>query len=297
MPIPKTYANLGQLRMRQGLDATTTADDGKLLAKLRTASAEIDRYTVRDFNPLLEARTFDWEGNAYLSFRAFDLLTLTSLVDGTGNTKAVDALIMQGGKFSNATLTGPWYGVRIDTTKDFLLYNVTPFRSQIVTGVWGFNSDYANAWHTSGVSLGAAVTTTSATTITTTLNDYTIYDSWGQNYPTSATGGTVQPGHLIQIDSEWMTVFRAPTTTSLTVIRGVNGTTAATHTNGTAISIYEVEKDIQDACLRLAAFLYMQDSMDFSRVAIDAFGRTQKAAGVPPDICELLDIYMKRRVS
>src|SRR5216683_795836 len=82
----RCYATLQQLRTRQGLSLTDTADDPRLLAKLRAASQEIERYTSRGFQPIQETRTFDWQDANYLSFRAQEALALSQVVDGQGRT-------------------------------------------------------------------------------------------------------------------------------------------------------------------------------------------------------------------
>lgn len=70
--------------------------------------------------------------------------------------------------------------------------------------------------------LGAAISSTSATSVTLA--------AWPTNWPTSGRK------FLIQVDSEKMLVTAGFGTTSVTVTRGVEGTTAATHTNGTSVS-------------------------------------------------------------
>lgn len=67
--------------------------------------------------------------------------------------------------------------------------------------------------------LSAAITTTSATSLTVT----------------SASGFPAVGTYLVQIDSELLLVTAGQGTTTWTVTRGVGGTTAATHTNGTAV--------------------------------------------------------------
>lgn len=67
--------------------------------------------------------------------------------------------------------------------------------------------------------LTAALTDTTGTTVT--VADTTIY----------------APRWFIEIDYETMVVRAKPTGTTLTVARGANGSTAATHSNGTAVLI------------------------------------------------------------
>ena len=58
-------------------------------------------------------------------------------------------------------------------------------------------------------------------------------------------GTTIATNDLIQIDTEWMLVTAGGGTNTLTVTRGYNGTTAATHSNGKAISKVTTVSDAQ----------------------------------------------------
>lgn len=299
------YTTLARMRVHQVLKNTDTSDDFRLLDKARAASEEIERECGgRFFQPLQETRTFDWTSNEYLSFRGFDLLTLTSIIDGTGNTKLTAALIMQHGKFSDATLYGPWSAVRIDTTKDFLLYNITPFRSIQVKGAWGWHEDYgtngAFAWYDSNVTVQDNPLAANATTITTSTNDSTITDAWGQKWPTAANCGTVQVGHLIQVDSEWMQVTGYTDATHITVIRGANGTgPGVSHNLNAHIMLYAPPRDVMDICTTWAAWLYHQDSIGFEKTTIPVMGGGQiKTIADPTGVLkERLNGYIKRRVA
>jgi hypothetical protein len=73
--------------------------------------------------------------------------------------------------------------------------------------------------------LGAAITTTTATSLTMTAN---------AAFPQTIVNG----GFFIQIDSEILFVTAGAGTNSWTVARGQCGSTAATHTNGTAVTQY-----------------------------------------------------------
>ena len=76
--------------------------------------------------------------------------------------------------------------------------------------------DYAAYYVTTGTTLGAAITSTSATTFT------------------SSNGGAMIKWWSLLIDSEQMLVSGISTNT-ITVTRGYGGTTAATHLNGATV--------------------------------------------------------------
>lgn len=74
--------------------------------------------------------------------------------------------------------------------------------------------------------LGAAITSTTATSITTA--------SGASPFPVAPS--TIQ--WYIKVDNEVMLVTAGANSTTLTVQRGVNGTTAATHANGATVSMW-----------------------------------------------------------
>src|SRR5258707_10472694 len=201
----RCYATLQQLRTRQGLSLTDTADDPRLLAKLRAASQEIERYTSRSFQPIQETRMFDWQDANYLRFRAQEALALSQVVDGQGRTISTTAIIPLGATTSTFGVSyGPFYALEIDPGKgDFLAYLTTKRRAVAVTGTWGWHDDYANAWHGSGLTVQDNPLSAGATAITTSANDSTPPDARGQ----SSAVGRISGGHLIQIDTEWIHVL------------------------------------------------------------------------------------------
>ncbi len=295
------YAPLARLRKRQGSATIDAADDLYWIEKLRTASNEIDNATMRDecnFAPVLETHKFDWTSPTYVGFRSQTLLSSplgaapfgTVVKDGAGVTITSTAFIPVG----NANdAVGPYYGFELDPTLGYLLYVTTKIRAISVTGVWGYHLDYANAFHSSGVTTQDSPLTSGATTILVSTNDSTIYDSWGHNWDT----GTVQPGHLIQVDNEWIQVIRRVDSTHLQVIRGTNGTTPASHTIGTSILVYEAPEAIQEACVLYTAFLIARDGADFSKTTIPQAGGTVIPSGPPKDYWTKLAPYIKMRVA
>jgi hypothetical protein len=68
----------------------------------------------------------------------------------------------------------------------------------------------------------------------------------GDTTITVSSGGTsgIQNGHTIKIDSELMLVTAGGGTTSLTVTRAQNGTTAASHSAGAPINHYQLRYDL-----------------------------------------------------
>jgi hypothetical protein len=267
-----TYATLSAFRQRQALAASDTGDDDRMLAKLRSATAQIDRFTGRSFIPTVATRRFNWHNARTLLFRGFDLLELTSITNGDGTAIDPTAIITLGG------VNGPLVGVELDVTRAFFVYLTTRTRALAVAGVWGWHDDYGNAWKPSTDSIPGGGITSSATSFT--VASVSGADGW-------SLSPRFTPGQLLKVDSEYMHVVGANTgTNTLTVVRGANGSTAASHTAGTAISVYVPPTDIAEVTLRWAGWLYKtEDAGDYSgSVALPGEANILAPVNVPPAI-------------
>jgi hypothetical protein len=271
-----TYATLTAFRERQGLAADDTADDARMLAKLRAATAQIERYTGRSFLPVVATRHFDWHDARTLLFRGYDLLELTSITNGDGTTVDPAAILPFGGT------NGPIVGVELDTTRGFFVYLTTKTRALTVTGVWGWHDDYANAWKPSGDTIPAGGINASVTTFT--VASVSGADGWNLS-------PRFQPGQLLRVDTEYMSLVAADASTNtLTVVRGVNGSTAADHAASAPISVYVPPADIAEIALRWAAWLYKtEDAGDFGGVTAEpALGQIAVPPAIPADLAVTL---------
>jgi hypothetical protein len=271
-----TYATLTAFRERQGLDDGDTADDARMLAKLRAATAQIERYTGRSFLPVLATRHFDWHDGRTLLFRGYDLLELTSITNGDGTTVDPAAILPFGG------INGPIVGVELDMTRGFFVYLTTKTRALAVTGVWGWHDDYARAWKPSGDTIPAGGVNASVTTFT--VASVSGVDGWN-------LAPRFQPGQLLRVDAEYMGLVAADASTNtLTVVRGVNGSTAAAHAASASISVYVPPADIAEIALRWAAWLYKtEDAGDFSGMTAEpTLGQIEVPPSIPADLAVTL---------
>ena len=248
------YTSLGYIKEWIKTDVATgntlSADDMRLLQAARTVSRRIDNaFASRRpmFAPWNETRKLPLDGlhvNSMQGTFRLDgyLLALTSTsVNGNAvsNVEGYPDSTMPPFPFlRNTNCCTGWYGYCGDCCAP---YQVS------VTGVWGFHRDYAAAWMAVDA-LAAAIVSTSATTFT--VADADGGDAYGITPRISA-------GDLLKVDDEYMEVTVVNYATNVvTVIRGVNGSTAATHLIAAVVSRWEVETPVKHAVARQVGLMY-----------------------------------------
>jgi len=275
-----SYATLSAFRQRLALATADIGDDDRLLAKLRSATAQIERYTARSFTPTVATRRFNWVNARTLLLRGYDLLELTSVTNGDGTAIDPSAILTLGG------VNGPIIGIELDLTKGLFVYLTTRTRALSVAGVWGWHDDYANAWKPSTDSIPGGGITSSATSFS--VSSVGGADGWGLT-------PRFTPGQLLKVDSEYMYVVGANSgTNTLTVVRGANGSTAASHAAAAPISSYVPPTDITEITLRWAGWLYKtEDAGDYAGPSGASLNATMTApanvpAAIPGDLVAAL---------
>ena len=97
-------------------------------------------------------------------------------------------------------------------------------------------------------------------------------------------------GQTVLIESEQLYVT-AISTNDLTVVRGINGTTASTHADGTDISIYRYPETVAEACLIQASRLWKRKDARFA--ARSGLPQGDGLRGLDPDVKQLLGPYRR----
>lgn len=261
-----TYATLAEAKQElKAGTASNTVEDAKLYTHIRTVSARLDlEFSQRRpfFAPYIESRQVritpaninSYDNVLYINQ---NLLALTSVtVNGTALTVGTTVEAWP-------TLASPFRALRLmDVTNDWYNYCSSTYAPLFATinGVWGFHRDYPNAW-LSVDTLAAAIVSASATTFT--VADVDGSDPYGRTPRISA-------GNWLKIDDEYLEVVSTDTATNtVTVRRGVNGSTAATHAISSAVSVWQVEEPVKRANARQAAFLYARQGAFESSVITD----------------------------
>lgn len=227
--------------------ADSTLDDALLLSLIGQVSARIDLLMSTNtpyFQPYTDALEFevvaqrvDSGRNAFILPPGSPLLALTSvLLNGAAVTASAHPATRSPISMIRRTDGGSWYENGTDDPP-----------TVVITGVWGYHRRYAQAWPVVDA-LAAAVISTTATTIT-------VADVDGSN-PDGFTP-RISAGNLIGIDNELLEVTATNTVTNaVTVRRGMNGTTAATHLIAAPVSVWQTDDNVRRVTARQAGLLY-----------------------------------------
>ena len=240
MQMPNAYGDLTTLKSAAFLNTPDDGHDARLLEMLETASRWIDGYCDRHFFVTEGERRFDGTGRV--------VLAVTDLVS------AAEVRVRQGS-------TGRWIGWN---SGDGLAYplNAAPTAPDgrpytrlvataggrrfplsrggvIIAGAWG----YGDVREDTGLQVSGAGATAEDTEITVAAVG-------------GGPAGSLSAGHTVRIGDEQMYVASAADgqgATTLTLQRGVNGTTPAAHAVGSGVSVYRYPSAVTAACLQQAA--------------------------------------------
>ena len=295
-----TYGNVYDFKAYLGgTDHVTdwTTDETPVLRVLESASKRIDSYMGRSFGARTETHSFDLGQGALRDDSLVpngDMIEFpdywTTRLQSTGILGLDDWLITattvtsyEGtDRTSSATLTE---GIG----NDFLLmpYNTSPKskmklventlknlysgqQTLTILGQWGWQND------TESISTVDAIGSSSTTTVTVT------------------SGSTTYVGDTILVGTEQMYVTNVDGNT-LTVIRGVNGTTSATHSGGATYYRYKYPADVVQACLDIARTYWRSRDVGQSQI----LGTNEMQMTYPQNeermILKKLDHYLNKR--
>ena len=277
------YVSLDTLKSPGVLNITGTEDDDRLRTLAENVSRIIDRYCNRGFYVLNATRKFD--GGGSLTLLVPDLISVDNNGFKTDDNKdrtfettwaSSDYLLLP----SNAdpTTTGnpqsrPYARIEADTDAGTKSAFPAGRETVQITGQWGWWRHLKRASETANAIADA--TTTSVVV---------------------SSRADVEAGRTILIDSEQMYV-KSYSSNTLTVVRGVNGTTATSHSAGAAIDIYEYPGPIVEGAIIQTARLWRRKDSAFSGVTgFPDTGQAKASIGLDPDVSLLLGQYRKLAV-
>lgn len=271
-----TYCDLVTLKSELGLPTADIADDATLLRKLENASRWIDAYCKRPFYVTSQTRYFTAPSSAGLFVP--DLLSISTLkTDDDGDRTyettwtVTDYDLEPFNKFPKWTI-----GVAPNGDYSF----PTGIKAIEIAGLWGYgnadpdgNGGSATPYEDSG--------TTTAEVLDTTETGVDV-----------ANGPALSAGQTILVESEQLYV-RSISGNTVTVTRGCNGTTAATHVTSSAIYIWRYPGTIQEACLIQASRLFRRKDAPFGMVGSAEMGYSGTIARLDPDVRNLIDDFRR----
>lgn len=240
------------------LNISGTAANTHLSRLIRETSRDIDAVCNRIFVPRVQAQTYDaytvnaWSlspwyrggragdvfqsrtgGHAYgrILYVDDDLLEVTTLTNGDGSSiAAANYLLYPANSYPKESLH-----LKQSAGIAWLPDSSGNYEQVIsLTGIFGYHDNYTLAWYSAG-----------------TIADVAGINSSVTSYTASASHGIVA-GMLLKIESEYVYVSGVSTNT-ITIVRGVNGSTAAAHATATAVNYWGVMNRVSEICREAVA--------------------------------------------
>lgn len=230
MITPRWYISLAAFRADKNIQKDV--DDSKIKRYIRQASALWDLWTGRQFVPVSATKKVGRQAVMGLQLLLVDdLLELSSLTNGDDTTIEADSYKLRPDNSYPKNM--------VELTERSGLAWTFPYREDrvLMTGLWGYCADYANAWAEADSVQNTPSLSASATQLVVT------------------DGSHFEVLQYLLVENEQMLVT-AISTHTLTVQRGVNGTTAAAHATDTPVSIYQQLDDVQFAVGEVTKWLY-----------------------------------------
>lgn len=277
--ITNGYVTLDEFKRRQKGVPADGSDDTQIMRHIERASRWIDQYCGRNFYSTLDTRHFQARFND--SIFIDDLVSITSLATDQNGDEVFETV------WDSTDYDLEPYNARlISPPKPYTSIRVSPLskqyfprlmswsgyigRSVEIAGKWGY-SDYVVQLST----VGTGGITSGATSLPV------------------ASAASFEVGNLLLVGTEQMACDAVSlTANALTVRRGLNGTTAAAHVLGDAVSAYDFG-DVSEACGLLAQRYYLRRLTVLGTQGASMFGTITQKVAVDPDLVQMLDPYRR----
>jgi len=283
------YASLAEIKAsgKDSIGAEVTKYDDELLRIAAAVSRAIDRYCRRVFYPSLRIDTYSPIADSDVLW--VDDLISASLVEYStdhGDTytalAASDYRLAYGDRISNR----PSANCIILRPNGALKRWPTGMESVRVTGWWG-RADSLAPFEASGQTSNELL----SATVSVTVSDVDGPGLIGIP-PLFAVGQT------LRIEDEILSVFGVDTTlNTMAVRRGQNGSTAAAHVDGSAISIWRVPEPVSRACVIQSVRQHERGLQGFGDArANPELGQLFFTKQADPEAVELLSPYRRHAI-
>lgn len=290
------YATPHQVKQRLpslGVSLSDTDLDDLMYVLLESTSRAIDKWTDRQFYPYTETRYFNGSGDTdqwvddALSFTTVNISSGSTDSDGwiaDSDFSSTDYLSFQGrnrnprGSY-NRLVMAPNGGYSTFPALDDTVW---------IDGVWAYTDDRSNAWVNSGDALVDALTSDAVTV------EFGDVDGADHNGITPR----FQVGQILKIGSEFLRITGVNSDCDdLSLVRGVNGSTAATATSDEVIYVWKPPYPIQEATVAFAVRQWKRAHAGFQDATANVeLGEMLYVSALDAPSQALLDPYRKRWV-
>ena len=266
-----SYVSLDVFKGEGVMNIVGDGGDGRLLSLLEGVSRMVDRYCNRHFCVLEATRRFDGDGGGRLLVP--DLVSIdTGGLRTDDNLDGVCETAWGEGEYVLLPLNAdpvsrgnsgsrPYTSLAVSDSAGSERRWPAGSGTVQIAGQWGW-------WRHLRRAVGTAERVPDAAAIGVTVSDRV----------------GIEAGVTLLIDSEQMYV-RSHSGGSLTVVRGVNGTTAAAHDAGSPVEVFEYPGPVVEAVVLQASRL--------QRRMAGAAGAPESGAGLDEDVRLMLGMYKK----
>jgi len=225
-----SYATLSELKGVLGVSSTT--DDTVMRKMLEASTKAIDTYTNRFFYITIETKYYDGAKTLWID----DLLSVTTLkTDEDGDATYENELETTDYILYPLNLY-PKTRIEINPNGDYSSFASGVRKGVEIAGIWGFGFGTTSDTYIAETTLAEALDATET--------DVDV-----------ASATNLSAGHTILVGTEQMYILSISTNT-LTVERGTNGSTAATHDDGSVVSYFRYPPIVWQTCMDLTVSLY-----------------------------------------
>jgi len=279
MTARNTYATLAEFKdywkSRGSTNATDTADDVVIDNLLENASRFLDSKTARYYYPRIEARVYDVpDVDRHTLDLDADLQEIITFTNGDASAISSTQYNLLPRNYS------PKHALQLKQNSTLIWEPDSngDYEGVItLTGIFGYHPIYAEAWKSAGT-LGASITDTTTLAFTMTA------------------GHTLAIGQVIRIDNEIFIIGNVSTNTITPLKRGDNGSTAATHSNGATVTIWQPMEEAHNAACEIANTAYRRrfGQSTSNTETVTAAGIVLAPREIPAMAQEFIKTYQRR---